>query len=88
MPCYSPSPSDTMLKLKKNYRCVVQHCGWVGGRVQATVIAFAYGCFFAYDNIIIIIIIKVLKKRILHIKCLDAFYNSKVRVGVGNARRY
>ena len=30
-------------------------------------------------NIIIIIIIKVLKKRILHIKCLDAFYNSKKR---------
>ena len=29
--------------------------------------------------IIIIIIIKVLKKRILHIKCLDAFYNSKKR---------
>ena len=28
---------------------------------------------------IIIIIIKVLKKRILHIKCLDAFYNSKKR---------
>ena len=26
---------------------------------------------------IIIIIIKVLKKRILHIKCLDPFYNSK-----------
>ena len=30
-------------------------------------------------SLIIIIIIKVLKKRILHIKCLDAFYNSKKR---------
>ena len=43
-------PINTMLKLKRNYRCMVQRCGWVGGRVQATVIAFAYGCFFAYDK--------------------------------------